>query len=624
MVDFSSYLQEILNDESLEELAICYTPTQLREKKRSKPEDGKLFRLRLKVEKIPEKSSDSQEQALDVLDGLRKYAESHVLLIGRPGSGKSTSLERLFWEEAQAALVHDNRKIPVLVRLRRYKSSIEDLIRDQFANYGLTITKDEITKCLNNGIFLLMLDGLNEVSDDNYQTIIDFRRRYRRTTSMIMTVRDLDIAIVSDLGVSTRLEMLPLTQEQMKDFVLGYLGNQGIQIWDNIYSDYWLKFAKTPLLLWMLCRVFTQNGILPKNLGGAFQEFTQLYDRELKADVSTYEKSRSWWSNLLQELAFSMMCGETSSTFRLEISQQEAEDILTGFLTQEKFEKPRHYAKQWLEDLLNHHLIQRVDYPNRASKVEFHHQLIQEYYAAEWLSRRLVKLNDEELKGHYLNYLKWTESIRLMLNFLDDKVQQLRLIELAFQIDLKFGIELIYAIGNNFHDEAITYLETSAIPANLSAKLLNHLNPEGRRDRAGYLTVANSLEAGLPSGLNKVVILNLALVLTHQVDGAYWHEWEMFQLPGGIQLNNFINLITFVVLIYLFIPVVQRKASGITCSLVIAAISALVLPTHVGFAIVGYQQFHLPFSIFIIVGTFLLSILQVVLTHQARIEFGDT
>ena len=124
--------------------------------------------------------------------------------------------------------------------------------------------------------------------------------------------------------------------------------------------------------------------------------------------------------------------------------------------------------------------------------------------------------------------------------------------------------------------------------------------------------------------LNKVVILNLALVLTHQVDGAYWHEWEMFQLPGGIQLNNFINVLTFIALLYLFVPVVQRKASGITCSLVIAAISALVLPIHVGFAIAGYQQFHLPFSIFIIVGTFLLSILQVVLTHRARLEFGGT
>jgi hypothetical protein len=53
-------------------------------------------------------------------------------------------------------------------------------------------------------------------------------------------------------------------------------------------------------------------------------------------------------------------------------------------------------------------------------------------------------------------------------------------------------------------------------------------------------------------------------------------------------------------------------------------ISALVLPIHTGFAIAGYQQFHLPFSIFIIVGTFLLSILQVVLTYRTRLEFGVT
>lgn len=124
--------------------------------------------------------------------------------------------------------------------------------------------------------------------------------------------------------------------------------------------------------------------------------------------------------------------------------------------------------------------------------------------------------------------------------------------------------------------------------------------------------------------LNKVVILNLALVLTHQVDAAYWHEWEMFQLPGGIQLNNFINVLAFIALLYLFVPVVQRKASGMTCSLVIAAISALVLPIHAGFAIAGHQQFHLPFSIFIIAGTFLLSILQVVFTYRAHLEFGDT
>jgi len=42
-------------------------------------------------------------ERLTVLDGLRKYALEHVLLVGRPGSGKSTALVRLVLEEAEKA-----------------------------------------------------------------------------------------------------------------------------------------------------------------------------------------------------------------------------------------------------------------------------------------------------------------------------------------------------------------------------------------------------------------------------------------------------------------------------------------------------------------------------------------
>ncbi len=45
-------------------------------------------------------ASEKVEQ-LPVLEGLRKYQDNHVLLVGRPGSGKSTALQRLLWEEAQ-------------------------------------------------------------------------------------------------------------------------------------------------------------------------------------------------------------------------------------------------------------------------------------------------------------------------------------------------------------------------------------------------------------------------------------------------------------------------------------------------------------------------------------------
>ena len=122
--------------------------------------------------------------------------------------------------------------------------------------------------------------------------------------------------------------------------------------------------------------------------------------------------------------------------------------------------------------------------------------------------------------------------------------------------------------------------------------------------------------------LNNVIVLNLSLVLTHQVDAAFWREWEMFGLPGGIQLFNAINVVIFLAVLFCFMAVIQRRPSGFRCSLVIALLCASVLPIHAAFALSGFTQFHLPFSVFLIVATFAASIVQVVLTFRARHEFG--
>ncbi|MFD0737722.1 DUF6713 family protein [Lysobacter koreensis] len=122
--------------------------------------------------------------------------------------------------------------------------------------------------------------------------------------------------------------------------------------------------------------------------------------------------------------------------------------------------------------------------------------------------------------------------------------------------------------------------------------------------------------------LNHIIVLNLALVLTHQVDAAFWREWEMFGLLGGIQLFNALNVVIFLVVLSCFVAVIQRRPSGFRCSLAIALLCASVLPIHAAFALSGFSQFHLPFSVFLIVATFLVSIVQVALTVRARQEFG--
>ena len=123
--------------------------------------------------------------------------------------------------------------------------------------------------------------------------------------------------------------------------------------------------------------------------------------------------------------------------------------------------------------------------------------------------------------------------------------------------------------------------------------------------------------------LDGVAALNLSLVMAHQADAAYWEEWEMFGIPGDIQVFTLFNLGAFALLLWCFVAVVKRTPFGLRASFIMAALSGVVFPIHAAFALAGFTQFHLPVSMAIIVGTFVVSLWQATLTWRARSEFAD-
>jgi hypothetical protein len=331
-----------------------------------------------------------------------------------------------------------------------------DRIRAFLLEHDPTLELDDTTleALLRQGRFLLLMDGLNELpSEAARRDVMTFRKDFNRTP-MIFTTRDLSVG--GDFGIEKTLEMQPLTETQMQQFIQAYLPEQAEQMLRQL-KDRLREFGQTPLLLWMLCELFRQTQQIPLNLGMVFRVFTQSYERNLKHDVAV-ESDRDHWSSLLQYLAFVMMQGEKRTELRIALQRQEVIETFTQFL-EGKVPYPEDYGLKSFRDLLKYHLIQ----VGANDDIEFRSQLIQEYYAAEYLLKQLHLLGDDELKHNYLNYLKWTEPVALMLALTEDKTQAVRVIKLALEIDLLLGVSLIEAVKPEFQEQIMALIKEPAM-----------------------------------------------------------------------------------------------------------------------------------------------------------------
>ena len=445
------------------ELKMQVVQPQPENKKRSEQETDKDKN----AEPLPENKKRSEQEAdkdkntkppIPVLE-IYKYAQDHVLLMGKAGSGKSTALQKLLLNKAQEAQRNSEALIPVLVKLRSWQSfpSVVALIQDVLET-GIQRRLDEetIIDLLFSGRLLLLIDGVNELpsyfQDRNPSHDVEaFRKKYRKT-SMIFTTRVLGVS--RNLGIAKQMEMLPLSDREMRQFIERCLPQQSEQMLNRL-GDRLSRLGETPLLLSMLCDISRQREDgLPANLGSPFKAFADSYDRKIQGDIPVDDKYKRWLPDLLPQIAFAIMPQNDPDGLRLEIPKFEAEDILAKFLDAEKFDKPRDHAKQWLENLLKYHLIQiKTD-----QIIEFRHQLIQEYYAAEYLRMRLECLTDEKLQKSYLNYLDWTESLTLMLDCEDREEQAVRLVRLALAVDLRLVARLAGAVKYEFQEKTIGLL----------------------------------------------------------------------------------------------------------------------------------------------------------------------
>ena len=122
----------------------------------------------------------------------------------------------------------------------------------------------------------------------------------------------------------------------------------------------------------------------------------------------------------------------------------------------------------------------------------------------------------------------------------------------------------------------------------------------------------------MQSRLCWLYLLNAAVLITHEIDSAYWHEWELFGIPGGIQVFLVLNLPLVIVVLYGFEAVAMGRSSGIIFSWLLVAGGFFAVVIHTYFLLKGSEAFRLPASLLLLMTTLVLSLAQALALLRAR------
>ena len=160
------------------------------------------------------------EDAVTELQAIRR-----AVLLGDPGSGKTTTLYKLAADLIDTALLDRSAPIPLLVRLGQWTEAAEPL--PDFLQRSLGEVAEGLAERLAQGRAALLLDGINEIPAgqhaDKFQKVGDFLAQYPHLMA-IVTCREQDYPPERALALD-RVTVAPLDPVRIHEFVCSYLNH---------------------------------------------------------------------------------------------------------------------------------------------------------------------------------------------------------------------------------------------------------------------------------------------------------------------------------------------------------------------------------------------------------------
>ncbi len=112
---------------------------------------------------------------------------------------------------------------------------------------------------------------------------------------------------------------------------------------------------------------------------------------------------------------------------------------------------------------------------------------------------------------------------------------------------------------------------------------------------------------------------NAVLLIVHEIDSAYWKEWKLFKLPGGISFFLLLHIPLIAIVLYGLVEVYTSTFTGLIFSLILSLSGIFAFTIHTYFIKKGHPEFKTKTSIGILTLILLVSVVELVATFYMLI-----